>query len=127
MNFNYFVDDDVVDFILEAVEIVASDGWKLLPQYRFTPDTGLWRHAAGAAEPPLSLTDISYADGHMEYAAHRHREPASRLADYLVEARSMLASRSANGWKAEDPADLDPEFELLRWFPLPTEVAASQQ
>jgi selenocysteine lyase/cysteine desulfurase len=123
VNFNYFIDEQVFDFILEAVEIVASDGWKLLPQYRFTAETGLWRHAAGAAEPPLSLADISYRDGRMTYSAHRHREPVSRLTDYLREARSMLASPSANGWKAEDPPDLDADFETLRWFPLPTEVA----
>ena len=123
VNFNYFIDEPVFDFILEAVEIVATDGWKLLPQYRFTADTGLWRHAAGAPEPPLSLKDISYADGHMSYSAHRHREPASRLAEYLVEARELLASPPSNGWKPSDPPDLDPEFEALRWFPLPSEVA----
>jgi len=123
VNFNYFIDEQVFDFILEAVEIVATDGWKLLPQYRFTAETGLWRHAAGAAEPPLSLNDISYADGHMTYSAHRHREPASRLAEYLVEARAFLAAPPSNGWKAQDPQNLDPEFETLRWFPLPSEVA----
>lgn len=122
VNFNYFIDEEVFDYILAAVEIVAAEGWKLLPQYRFTPETGLWRHAAGAAEPPLSLADISYERGRMAYAAHRHREPQSRLADYLAEARSMLGSPSTNGFKAEDP-DLDADFQALRWFPLPTEAS----
>ena len=121
VNFNYFIDEEVFDFILQAVEIVASDGWKLLPQYRFEPESGLWRHAAGAAEPPLSLNDISYERGRMAYAAHRHREPQSRLADYLAEARSMLRKPSSNGFKAEDP-DLDADFQALRWFPLPSEA-----
>ena len=122
VNFNYFIDEEVFDYMLAAVEIIASDGWKLLPQYRFTPETGLWQHAAGAAEPPLSLADISYERGRMAYAAHRHREPQSRLADYLAEARSMLKAPSANGFKAEDP-DLDADFQALRWFPLPSEAA----
>ena len=73
VNFNYFIGEEVFDFILEAVEIVASDGWVLLPQYRFTPETGLWRHAAGLAEPPLSLDDIRYDTWRMAYTAHRHR------------------------------------------------------
>ena len=59
----------------------------------------------------------------MSYSAHRHREPASRLAEYLVEARELLASPPSNAWKPQDPPDLDPEFEALRWFPLPSEVA----
>jgi selenocysteine lyase/cysteine desulfurase len=122
VNFNYFIDDEVVDFILEAVEIIASDGWKLLPQYRFVPETGIWRHAGGAVEPPLSLSDIHYAAGRMTYMSHRHFEPQSRLADYLSEARAILASPPTNGWKPEDP-ELDAEFEALRWFPLPSEVA----
>jgi selenocysteine lyase/cysteine desulfurase len=122
VNFNYFIDEEVFDYILQAVEIVASDGWRLLPQYRFTPESGLWLHAAGAAEPPLSLMDVSYAGGRMSYDAHRHREPQARLADYLAEARSMLASPSTNGFVAEDP-DLDADFQALRWFPLPSEAA----
>jgi selenocysteine lyase/cysteine desulfurase len=124
VNFNYFIDEEVFDYILQAVEIVASDGWKLLPQYRFVPESGLWRHAAGAPEPPLSLSDIYYAAGRMSYLSHRHSEPQSRLADYLAEARTMLAGPPSNGYAAEDP-DMDADFQALRWFPLPSEVVAS--
>jgi hypothetical protein len=122
VNFNYFIEEEIFDFICSAVEIVASDGWKLLPQYKFNPESGLWRHAAGAPEPPLSLNDISYASGRMEYSSHRHREPASRLVDYLVEARELLAAPMRTDLPIDHP-DLDAEFELLRWFPLPAEVA----
>ena len=82
VNFNYFISETVFDFILDAVEMVATDGWRLLPQYRFEPATGLWRHAAGLAEPPLSLRDVSYTGGRMRYAAPhqpRARDPARRL------------------------------------------------
>ena len=91
VNFNYFISEAVFEYILDAVELVARDGWRLLPQYRFDPPTGLWRHAAGLAEPPLSLHDIRYVDGAMRYAAHRHHAPESRLADHLAEARALLA------------------------------------
>jgi selenocysteine lyase/cysteine desulfurase len=124
VNFNYFIEEDVFDFVVEAVEIVASDGWKLLPQYRFTPESGLWSHAAGQAEPPLSLADIDYSSGRMTYQSHRHREPASRLADYLAEARAILAGPMRTDIAAADP-ELDAEFEALRWFPLPSEVATA--
>ena len=59
----------------------------------------------------------------MHYLAHRHREPETRLADYLVEARTILAAPPDQGGLR--PAPLSPDFEALRWFWLPDEVAAS--
>ncbi len=35
VNFNYFISDSVFEFITEAVNLVATHGWKLLPWYRF--------------------------------------------------------------------------------------------
>ena len=29
VNLNYFISDAVLDYLIEAVEIVASDGWRL--------------------------------------------------------------------------------------------------
>jgi selenocysteine lyase/cysteine desulfurase len=136
VNFNYFISEAVFDYILDAVDVVASDGWRLLPAYRFDPATGLWAHRGGVVEPPLSLGAIRYDDGVMRYAAHRHREPESRLADYLAEARTVLgmapgAPRPARLGSANDAAtglagslDVGPDFEALRWFWLPEEMAA---
>jgi selenocysteine lyase/cysteine desulfurase len=122
VNFNYFISETVFDFILDAVELVAREGWRLLPHYRFEPESGLWRHAGGVVEPPLSLLDIRYDDGAMRYAAHRHREPESRLADYLAEARSILAAPPPA--PPPEALDVSADFEALRWFWLPEEVAA---
>ncbi|MGZ9161327.1 MAG: aminotransferase class V-fold PLP-dependent enzyme, partial [Candidatus Limnocylindrales bacterium] len=70
VNFNYFISEAVFDFIVRAVALVARDGWRLIPWYRFDQVTGLWRHVAGAPEPPLSLHDIRYATDGLRYAAH---------------------------------------------------------
>ncbi|HEY5627891.1 MAG TPA: aminotransferase class V-fold PLP-dependent enzyme, partial [Candidatus Limnocylindrales bacterium] len=93
VNFNYFLSEAVFEFILDAVDLVATDGWRLLPLYRFDAASGLWRHRAGLPEPPASLRDISYADGRMAYPHHRHHEPETRLAGYLAEARELVARR----------------------------------
>ena len=45
VNFNYFISEAVFDYVVRAVELVAREGWRLLPWYRFEPATGLWRHA----------------------------------------------------------------------------------
>ncbi|MEA2607550.1 MAG: hypothetical protein QOI00_2307, partial [Chloroflexota bacterium] len=61
VNFNYFISESVFAYITEAVAMVARDGWRLLPWYRFDPATGMWRHAAGSPEPPLSLHDVAFS------------------------------------------------------------------
>ncbi len=60
VNFNYFISEAVFEFILDAVDLVATEGWRLLADYEFLPATGLWRHRDGTPEPPLSLRDIRY-------------------------------------------------------------------
>ncbi len=124
VNFNYFISDAVFEFILDAVDLVAAEGWRLLPQYGFNPVTGLWRHRRGLPEPPASLHDISYAAGRMAWPAHRHQEPELRLADYLAEAQLLLAQPAdalAAPTFAADAVGAD--FEALRWFLLPEDVA----
>jgi len=126
VNFNYFINETVFEYILTAVEMIARDGWRLLPHYRFDPDTGLWHHVGRQAEAPLSLRDISYAPDGMRYEAHRRHEPESRFADYLAEARALLADPPAPAAPPQGAQDLvvGGDFEDLRWFPLPDEAAA---
>jgi hypothetical protein len=60
----------------------------------------------------------------MEYPAHRHREPETRLAGYLTEARERMTA-AARQRPSTDPAELllvGPDFEALRWFWLPGEI-----
>ena len=81
VNFNYFVSDAVADYLVEAVRLVARDGWRLLGDYRFDTVTGLWRHRDGVVTPPLSLHDVSYAGGRVVDAHQprdRGRGPARR-------------------------------------------------
>jgi hypothetical protein len=107
------------------VDLVAREGWRLLPDYAFDPASGMWRHRSGRPEPPLSLHDIRYDDARMAYPAHRHREPESRLAAYLAEARQLLAHppHTLDG-PSIDPAAVGLDFEDLRWFLLPEDVLA---
>ena len=60
VSFNYFISDAVFRYIVRAVEMVAEHGWKLVPQYRFSIESGLWRHENGPVEPPMRLAQLSY-------------------------------------------------------------------
>ena len=59
----------------------------------------------------------------MTWPAHRRTEPESRLADYLAEARRLFADPPAPAVPPEAVV-VDDDFESLRWFPLPDEIAA---
>jgi selenocysteine lyase/cysteine desulfurase len=125
LNFNYFISEHVVDFLIDAVRFVAEEGWKLLPQYEFDPVSGLWRHRRGYPEPLLSLRDISYESGRMEYGSHHITQPESVLRSYMNDAIHVVAEAVAEADKLDiqDP-ELPDDFERLRWFPLSGEVLA---
>ncbi len=123
VNFNYFISEEVFRYILAAVELVADQGWRLLPYYRFEPATGLWKHRKPAAEPPFSLHDVSYATGTMEYRHMEHRRfhADEVLGEYLHEAQRILSDVTVPP-PAEPHATFSADFEHLRWFPLPDDV-----
>lgn len=127
ISFNYFISEAVFAYLVSAVDLVATHGWKLLPEYRFDPMSGLWRHRNGPVEPPLRLAQLHYDTDTGELvrpALGHHRAPESALADYLADARALLDS--AAGWteNAAHPLALSAAFEHLRWFDLPAESLA---
>ncbi|MEV4618886.1 aminotransferase class V-fold PLP-dependent enzyme [Asanoa sp. NPDC049573] len=122
VSFNYFLSEAVCRYIVEAVDLVARDGWKLLPDYRFDPYSGLWRHHHGLAEPALRLTALTFdGDGLRWAGATPHdRAPEEALPGYLAEARTIFqAYDGSNCAEGSGAAAVSPGFEALRWFDLP--------
>jgi selenocysteine lyase/cysteine desulfurase len=122
VNFNYFISEETFQFILDAVHFAAREGHKLLPHYRFEPDTGLWHHRGGRPDPAMRLSDLSYVRGKLTYRSRHATEPESVLPSYVDAARSIVDAAVAELGTIDDPP-LDEEFEALRWFPLPGEIA----
>jgi len=117
VNFNYFISEATFAYVVEAVRLVARDGWRLLGEYRFDVERGLWRHRLGPVEPPLRLSQVSYESGAMWWPRHHDTAPESALEGYLAEAREILAG--ATPYADEPPRGLTEHFETLRWFELP--------
>ncbi|MGH8916203.1 MAG: aminotransferase class V-fold PLP-dependent enzyme, partial [Acidimicrobiia bacterium] len=67
VNFNYFIPEEEFTYLLEAVHLVADQGWRLLPLYTYQAETALWRHRAGLPKPPTSLNDLDYGGGEMGF------------------------------------------------------------
>ncbi|MFJ8630458.1 aminotransferase class V-fold PLP-dependent enzyme [Streptomyces sp. NPDC093568] len=119
LNFNYFISETVRDYLINAVDLIAAYGHRLLLDYRFDPHTGQWHHHEGHPAPPLRLTDLSYsADGGLTAPAPRHhRLGEEALAGQLDRAREVLTTRPDH--LEEGPTGLAADFERMRWFPLP--------
>ena len=118
INFNYFISDTVAGYLIDAVDLMATDGYRLLTDYRFDPHTGLWRHRDGIPRPLLRLSDLRYApDGTLVCTAGRSRVSEAALSGYLREARDVLAALPEH--IDDGDTGLAADFEALRWFHLP--------
>ncbi len=123
VNFNYFLSETQYQFIVDAIHMIANDGWRLLPHYRFNPDTGEWRHRAHSTLSVTRLDDISYRTGKMQYRLPHATAPESALPQYIEDAKAIIAA-SKDEFRSLTIEELPrtPDFEELRWFPLPSEV-----
>jgi len=119
VNFNYFIPEEVFSFLLEAMHFIADEGWKLLSLYEFESETGLWFHRDRGQVAPLSLKDLSYTGGELDYVSRRLSEPVEVLVSYLTEARKLAAEIEPDPKIAPRESALSDELESLRWFPLP--------
>ncbi len=125
VNFNYFLSDVVADYVVEAVRMVARDGWRMLGDYTFCPDTGMWRHRRGVVEPPLRLGDVRYGDeGSVSTPSSDTRGGEEMLAAHLREAATLIAAATPPDLGHGD-GRVSADFEHLRWFDLPEGAVVS--
>lgn len=116
LNFNYFISEEEFQYILDAVDMVAREGWRLLPLYTYETETGVWRHRDGLPKPPASLHDADFT----EPPTRPTSAPIGVLGDYLDEAKRILSEAPRDD--GEGPL-LSAAAEDLRWFPTPAELS----
>ncbi len=127
VNFNYFISDTVRDYLIEAVDLLARFGHRMLPDYFFDAATGLWRHRGEVGEAPLRLTDVQFGDSAegVEYPDRRRTAGEDVLAQQLERARRILDGLP--DCPDQGPTGLPEQVEALRWFPLPKVCLAGSQ
>ncbi|HEU0213011.1 MAG TPA: aminotransferase class V-fold PLP-dependent enzyme [Jiangellaceae bacterium] len=128
VNFNYFIAEEAFRYVVEAVHLIATAGYRLLPDYTFDPDTGLWRHRDATPGPALCLDDVHYrADGTLSCPRPDGSPTRRPLSDYLDEARKILDTLPDPPDDADDLAvRVSAGFERLRWFELPADCLTVQ-
>jgi selenocysteine lyase/cysteine desulfurase len=100
------------------VHLIADQGWKLLPLYRFDPYTAIWEHRAAGLNAPAGLRAMLDAAP----------PPFARAPDSVLAGQLDAARRIIDAAGAQPPASLpsqpsrSAEFERIRWFPLPSEA-----
>ncbi|KAG7383205.1 hypothetical protein PHYPSEUDO_003939 [Phytophthora pseudosyringae] len=134
MSFPYFMDTAELEYVLEAVNFVATDGWKFLPQYKFNHKSGVWKHWTRFTKFPdrkwishfaTALEDKtrskSLADDEEALAAHRAENlaEARRLAGEVNGKSAPSQVVTASAAQMLEAAD----DEALRWFVYPSEAA----
>jgi selenocysteine lyase/cysteine desulfurase len=132
VSFNYFISEAVFSYLVAAVHFVATHGWALLPEYRFDPYRGLWRHKDGLVEPPLRLEQLTYdADGRLcwpgkDAPAYHERAGEEVFEGYLRDAHELVAKLADEPWvDGHAGAAISAGFEDLRWFDLPDACLAT--
>ncbi len=128
INFNYFIDAAEAEFLIRAVDLLAREGWRLLPAYAFDPHTGAWRHRHARPDAGIRLGDVAYRDGRcvVRDAAPPLIASEAERDGYLEEAERILAA-AGDAWAADPPPRLalPADFERLRWFPVPGDDRAN--
>ncbi|MEE4144372.1 MAG: aminotransferase class V-fold PLP-dependent enzyme [Halieaceae bacterium] len=120
LNFNYFIDEDEFEYLVRAVELVATHGWRLLPYYHADTAAGVWRYQGLHRDLPVSLetldfsADIPVAPGRVDQAPD--------LAGLCSTAERELLRENRPGPRAI--VTLSEQAECLRWFVLPQEASA---
>jgi len=62
VNFNYFISNEELEFICDAIKQVGEHGWKLIPFYVQEPSTGLYIHRGDNKPEDGSFSMVSLAD-----------------------------------------------------------------
>jgi selenocysteine lyase/cysteine desulfurase len=124
VNLNYFISEVTFQFLLDAIHFVAEHGWKFLPHYRLDLHSGQWTHKAGRRYKVLRLTDLTYQSGKLEYRSRHSTEPEWVLPTYIKEAHEIAAQivEELKKTAVESMIALPESLEVLRWFPLPSEI-----
>ncbi|CAH1106305.1 unnamed protein product [Psylliodes chrysocephalus] len=125
----YFITDAELAFIMEAVKMVATEGWKLLPQYVVDLETAEWRHHTNAVSKDRKwLSSIRYLDGKMTMNERRISGPGlfpQSYSECLQTARNLFnrSRKAANRGPYQDQGIIfDSRGEKLRWFMLQHEA-----
>ncbi|KAG1696995.1 tRNA-cytidine(32) 2-sulfurtransferase [Nymphon striatum] len=130
LNLPFFMNDESLDFIINAVKLVCEHAWKLLPLYIVNPETGEWKHHSHQVMKDRKwLGSLSYNEGKFSYPVHFESESQSSLnhQECLLQAEQIFANAENISLKIklyDQSVIFDASSDKLRSFILPSEAQA---
>ncbi|CAF1335159.1 unnamed protein product, partial [Didymodactylos carnosus] len=127
LNLPYFSTEEEINFILNALEFVANNGWKLLPLYTYEPVDGIWKHRGQVQSVYSSLDQITYKGGKMQQYRRKEQQNDKLAHDPIKEARLImdyaLMQIESVDYRTDPPLNLIDKYKDLIWFVLPMDIA----
>jgi len=118
LNLNYFIDEESLEYLLSAVELIARFGWRLLPFYCFDQVSGSWRYQQQAMPLGADMNSFSFDETNTGNTTPQQSPTATLpLSTYTAIAAKELQRNNRLGQRYS--MTLPPEAENLRWFMLP--------
>jgi selenocysteine lyase/cysteine desulfurase len=117
ISLHYAMDDIEVNYILDAIEFVAREGYRFMPLYDFDMHTGAWLHKADC----VCLEGFSL-DAALECRGYQSRALNEGERKTLYGAFLSEAQQLADGLAAEQAPEehrLEEELEELKFFSVP--------
>ncbi|CAF3897335.1 unnamed protein product, partial [Rotaria sp. Silwood1] len=143
-NLSYFSNDEEINYILDAVEFLANDGWRFLPLYTYNQENAVWRPRHLSMENHSnayhSLQMINYQNGTMEQINSvnntlqniDHRLPLVNLSlpltdDPFDQAKSISKKMPKHvfeniDFRTDVPLNIPKKYQDFIWFVTPKEV-----
>jgi len=132
LNLPFFATDDEINYIFDAVDFIATHGWKFLPLYTYNPATASWTTRNRFELAQTSLENITYKAGKMQLYVKASNSSSSsqekNLPDPLREAKLLAhdAVRQALDnidYTTDPPLNVPEKYKNMIWFALPSDVA----
>ena len=119
VNLCHFMDQSTVDYIVEAVELIAEHAWRILPFYAYDEQAGRWCFQGKKKATQSWFESLSFSDD-MGDNSVENASINTNLEDYLAVGKAELTASNMNLTRQQ--VTLTAQAESLRWFVLPQEA-----
>jgi selenocysteine lyase/cysteine desulfurase len=117
VSLHYVMDDLEADFILDAIEFVAEQGYRFLSQYDFDMHTGAWMHKSDCCVLEGFSLDAALECSGYQSRALSAGERKLLYSAYLGEAKTLADGLGAQ--QAPTEHEMGSELDALKFFSVP--------
>ncbi|MDD4309517.1 MAG: hypothetical protein PHO32_03990, partial [Candidatus Cloacimonetes bacterium] len=111
LNLHYIMDNDEVDYLINALNFICEYGYRFIPLYVFNIKNGEWNHRDGFEVPSISLS----LDDAVHEGSFCHTQPSN--APFMYETALKNAYKLAESLSDDFSVQVfEPELEKLMFF-----------